>query len=77
MKCKGIFKLDKGGLVYHGSGSLVKVDVEVLVELFHTLLLQPFFSIGKLAHGTFDIELAGSEVTPGSEISRVVLIAAV
>lgn len=47
-----------GGSAYHEAGFFVGLDVEMVVELFYALLLEPFLCVGKLADGAIDVELS-------------------
>jgi hypothetical protein len=44
-------------------------DIEVFVQLFHALFLQPFLGIGELAVSAIDIELAGTKVPAAKDQS--------
>ena len=51
--------------VYHLPGSLICLDIIMLVQIFHLLLLQPMFGVGELANCAVDVKLSRSKVPSG------------
>lgn len=62
---------------YHCSGSLIEINIEMLIELFYVLFLQPFLCVGELTNGAFNVELSSSKVSSGNGVSRRVSVAGV
>lgn len=53
-----------GRETYHFPRPLICFDIIMLIQLLHSLLLQPMFSIRKLANCAIHVELPSSKVTP-------------
>ena len=46
----------------HGPGLLIELNIEVLVQLLHFLLLEPLLCVGELANSALDVELSCTEI---------------